>query len=90
MTIEPGMSYTIPPGYDAWVEGNHPLVRIEVMSADKFAKAAPQQGANRPLVAARCNVLRLSREADRERRDGDSQDVSSSGRVEIAGQKERT
>ena len=38
MTIMPGMSYTIPPGHDAWVEGNEPFVCIEVMSAEQFAK----------------------------------------------------
>ena len=37
-TIEPGMSYTIPPGHDAWVEGNEPFVCIEVVSAEQFAK----------------------------------------------------
>jgi quercetin dioxygenase-like cupin family protein len=37
-TIGPGESYTIPPGHDAWVEGNEPFVAIEVMSADVFAK----------------------------------------------------
>jgi hypothetical protein len=31
-TFEPGMSYTIPPGHDAWVEGNERFVCIEVMS----------------------------------------------------------
>jgi mannose-6-phosphate isomerase-like protein (cupin superfamily) len=39
-TISPGESYTIPPGHDAWVEGNDPFVGIEVMSADVFAKPA--------------------------------------------------
>jgi quercetin dioxygenase-like cupin family protein len=38
-TITPGQSYTIPPGHDAWVEGNEPFVAIEVMSAEQFAKA---------------------------------------------------
>lgn len=38
-TFEPGMSYTIPPGHDAWVEGKEPFVCIEVMSAEQFAKA---------------------------------------------------
>jgi quercetin dioxygenase-like cupin family protein len=38
-TINPGESYTIPPGHDAWVEGNQPFVGIEVLSADQFAKA---------------------------------------------------
>jgi mannose-6-phosphate isomerase-like protein (cupin superfamily) len=38
-TFEPGMSYTIPPGHDAWVEGNERFVCIEVMSAERFAKA---------------------------------------------------
>ena len=38
-TIGPGMSYTIPPGHDAWVEGSEPFVGIEVMSAEEFAKA---------------------------------------------------
>ena len=37
-TITAGESYTIPPGHDAWVEGNEPYVGIEVMSADVFAK----------------------------------------------------
>ncbi len=31
-------SYTIPPGHDAWVEGNQPFVGIEVMSAEQYAK----------------------------------------------------
>ena len=39
-TIIPGMSYTIPPGHEAWVEGNDPLVAIEVMSAEIYAKPA--------------------------------------------------
>ena len=37
-TINAGESYTIPPGHDAWVEGNQPFVAIEVMSADVYAK----------------------------------------------------
>lgn len=37
-TLSAGESYTIPPGHDAWVEGNQPFVGIEVMSADVFAK----------------------------------------------------
>ncbi len=37
-TIQPGESYTIPPGHDAWVEGTEAFVAIEVMSADQFAK----------------------------------------------------
>jgi mannose-6-phosphate isomerase-like protein (cupin superfamily) len=39
-TVIPGMSYTIPPGHEAWVEGNEPLVAIEVMSAEIYAKPA--------------------------------------------------
>jgi len=39
-TIMPGASYTIPPGHDAWVEGNEPFVCIEVLSAEQFAKPA--------------------------------------------------
>ena len=38
-TIRAGESYTIPPGHDAWVEGHEPVVCIEVMSAEQFAKA---------------------------------------------------
>lgn len=38
-TIAPGDSYTIPPGHDAWVEGNERFVGIEVMSADQYAKS---------------------------------------------------
>ncbi len=37
-TIGAGESYTIPPGHDAWVEGDQPFVGIEVMSADVYAK----------------------------------------------------
>jgi quercetin dioxygenase-like cupin family protein len=37
--IKAGESYTIPPGHDAWVEGDKPFVGIEVMSADVYAKA---------------------------------------------------
>ena len=37
-TIDAGESYTIPPGHDAWVEGDEPFVAIEVMSADVYAK----------------------------------------------------
>jgi quercetin dioxygenase-like cupin family protein len=37
-TISAGESYTIPPGHDAWVEGNEPFVAIEVMSAEQYAK----------------------------------------------------
>ena len=39
IAITPGMSYTIPPGHDAWVDGNEPFVGIEVMSAEEYAKA---------------------------------------------------
>ena len=38
-TISAGESYTIPPGHDAWVEGDQPFVGIEVLSADIYAKA---------------------------------------------------
>jgi quercetin dioxygenase-like cupin family protein len=37
-TITAGDSYTIPPGHDAWVEGNERFVGIEVMSAEQYAK----------------------------------------------------
>jgi hypothetical protein len=37
-TFEPGMSYTIPPGHDAWVEGYERFVCLEVMSAEDFVK----------------------------------------------------
>ena len=37
-TIVAGESYTIPPGHDAWVEGNERFVGIEVMSAEQYAK----------------------------------------------------
>ena len=36
--IEAGESYTIPPGHDAWVEGNERFIGIEVMTADQYAK----------------------------------------------------
>jgi EutQ-like cupin domain len=37
-TIGAGESYTVPPGHDAWVEGNERFVGIEVMSAEQYAK----------------------------------------------------
>ena len=37
-TVTAGDSYTIPPGHDAWVEGNERFVGIEVMSAEQYAK----------------------------------------------------
>lgn len=36
-TIAAGESYTIPPGHDAWVEGNECFVGIEVVSAEQYA-----------------------------------------------------
>ncbi len=39
-TINPGDSYTIPPGHEAWVEGNERFVGIEMMSAEQMAKPA--------------------------------------------------
>ncbi len=39
-TIRPGMSYAIPPGHEAWVEGNEPFVALEVLSAEQYAKRA--------------------------------------------------
>ena len=37
-TIKPGDSYDIPPGHDAWVEGQSPFVGIEVQSAEEFGR----------------------------------------------------
>lgn len=36
--VQPGESYTIPPGHDGWVVGDEPLVCIEVLSAEQFAR----------------------------------------------------
>ncbi len=36
--IVAGDSYTIPPGHDAWIDGNERFVGIEVMSAEQYAK----------------------------------------------------
>ncbi|MDH6231743.1 mannose-6-phosphate isomerase-like protein (cupin superfamily) [Mesorhizobium soli] len=40
MSFSEGMSYTIPPGHDAWVEGKVPFQCIEVLSAEQYAKLA--------------------------------------------------
>ena len=37
-TISAGESYSIPPGHDAWVEGNERFVALEVLSAEQYAK----------------------------------------------------
>jgi quercetin dioxygenase-like cupin family protein len=39
INITEGDSYTIPPGHDAWVEGNDSFTGIEFLSAATFAKA---------------------------------------------------
>ncbi|HVL37510.1 MAG TPA: cupin domain-containing protein [Burkholderiales bacterium] len=38
ISIQPGMSYTIPPGHDAWVEGDEPFIGLEMMSAETYAR----------------------------------------------------
>jgi len=37
-SIVAGESYTIPPGHDAWVDGNERFIGIEVMTSDQYAK----------------------------------------------------
>jgi hypothetical protein len=37
-TIAAGQSFTIPPGHDAWVDGNERFVGIEVIGAEQYAK----------------------------------------------------
>jgi quercetin dioxygenase-like cupin family protein len=39
-TIHPGDAYAIPPGHDAWVEGDETFVGYEIMSAATYAKPA--------------------------------------------------
>jgi quercetin dioxygenase-like cupin family protein len=39
-TVKAGDSYAIPPGHDAWVEGNEPFVGYEFLSAAEYAKEA--------------------------------------------------
>ncbi|MBK9109285.1 MAG: cupin domain-containing protein [Saprospiraceae bacterium] len=36
--IKQGDFYSIPPGHDAWVDGNEEFIGIEIMSAEIFAK----------------------------------------------------
>lgn len=38
-TIGAGEAYAIPAGHDAWVEGNERFVAIEILSAERYAKA---------------------------------------------------
>jgi len=38
MEFGPGDFFVIPPGHDAWVEGNEPFVGFELMSAEQYAK----------------------------------------------------
>lgn len=37
-TITAGSSYAIPPGHDAWVDGDESFIGLEVMSAEHYAK----------------------------------------------------
>ncbi|KSU78651.1 cupin domain-containing protein [Pseudarthrobacter enclensis] len=39
-TVSAGHAYAIPPGHDAWVEGDETFVGYEIMSAAAFAKPA--------------------------------------------------
>lgn len=39
INITAGDSYTIPPGHNAWVEGDEPFRGVEFLSAAEFAKA---------------------------------------------------
>src|SRR3972149_8156784 len=41
-SIVAGDSYTIPPGHDAWVDGNESFIGIEVMTSDQYAKPSLQ------------------------------------------------
>ena len=38
-TVGAGEFYAIPPGHDAWVEGNETFIAVEVLSAEQYAKA---------------------------------------------------
>jgi hypothetical protein len=38
MTAQGGDAYDIPPGHDAWVEGEQPFVGIEFQSAAEYAR----------------------------------------------------
>jgi quercetin dioxygenase-like cupin family protein len=40
INITAGDSYTIPPGHNAWVEGDQPFTGVEFLSAAEFAKPA--------------------------------------------------
>lgn len=50
--INAGDSYSIPPGHDAWVNGNEPFVGLEVLSAEQFAKPEAQSGEEKKSEAA--------------------------------------
>ena len=39
-SLKAGDAYTIPPGHDAWVDGQERFVGIEVMSAEQYARPA--------------------------------------------------
>jgi len=39
-TVKAGDSYAIPPGHNAWVEGDEPFVGYEFLSAAEYAKEA--------------------------------------------------
>ncbi len=37
-TLHEGESYTIPPGHDAWVEGDQPFTTVEFANSESYAK----------------------------------------------------
>jgi len=39
-TVRPGDALYIPPGHDAWTEGNEPCVLIDVTGVKNYAKHA--------------------------------------------------
>jgi mannose-6-phosphate isomerase-like protein (cupin superfamily) len=65
LTIEPGQSYTIPPGHDAWVERDEPFVAIEVMSAEQLAKHERRRGTMPKMAKDGGEVMRMGPVEDR-------------------------
>jgi quercetin dioxygenase-like cupin family protein len=60
-TVHPGDSFHIPPGHDAWTEGNEACVMIDVTGVKDYAKARDKALASgkRYPIRAICPAVRV-------------------------------
>src|SRR6202790_4457937 len=65
MELAAGDAHVTGPGHDAWVIGDEPLVAIDVIGADKFAKQGAASTSQGRTVACPCGIHFSVKSADR-------------------------